>query len=495
MSEPELNLLEQRELREELLASFNGPPPLSFLADIGFPREAYPDAGLQAVDAWLHVIQQVAAGGPVDFPTVLNEARRRYPRSAVLERLQRRCTPGSSAPPQSGPAADSTVSPDSTTSPGEVAPDLYGARPNVQAFIQAAEGEDRRKVMAELADLTPTLRSETNSTMLVEFATADVDRAFRQLERLPMEWTVVEPGQPAYLISRLIVQGPDGRRFRLGDIPASTLIQDLASTVLMEYPSPGGARGVVADRVLPNDQGERLRPDHTLHEANVRDGERIRVGRQTSAGAVNPTLREEALTRARNQLLEFAAAHGWGLVADAPERATVYEVTFTRPSFGPPPPPNGPGTVNEHTVQIVFGPDFPQSAPSVYWLTPVFHPNIYPNYDCDEALAHPQLQGYVCLGELEDGYQPGLALGDLCLMLLDLAGFRNYSLQVPTGEVVRTVSGLVVAGTGNALDTTAARWVRDNQDRLPEVDGLQLERSSTGTTRRPYRHLVEPLDP
>jgi hypothetical protein len=486
MSDESLSRDDKRRLREELVTSMGMPPP-TFLTDIGLPATAFPPDGLTEENAWLHVIRQIDAGVPVDFTTLLTEATRIYSQNQVFAELLERCSPdrqsapGETAEPRSAPA-------------GEQAPDPYGARPNVQAFVQMGGEEERRKILGLLTELGPALRYATNSTMLIEFDTTDPDRVFRVMERIPAEWTVVAPGEPAYLLSRLIVQGPDGRRFRFSDIPASTLISDVTASALSEYPTATGTHTAVADRVLPNGQGERLRPDHSLHEAGVRDGEQLRVASETNAGAVNPTLRVEALTRARNQLIGFADIHGWGLEANAPELATVYEVTFSRPSFGPPASSGGPAIVHDHRVQIEFGPDFPQSAPSVYWLSPIFHPNIYPNYESEPARAQPQLQGYVCLGELEEGYQPGLDLGDLCLVLLDIAGFRNYSLQVPTGEVVRTSGGLVVAGTGNALDVTAATWVRDNQDSLDAVGGRRLGRPVGTPTRRPYRHLVTPLD-
>jgi hypothetical protein len=474
---------DQQRLREALVAAYNDPPPLPFLADIGLPRAAYPPPALDAVNAWLHVIQQIDAGCPVDFPTLLTHALRAYPRNRVLLELQDRYPPEDADPQPQAPAAPTA----------EQQPDPYGARPNVQVFFQVRGEEERRTIMAKLADLTPTLRFATNATMLLEFATADVDRVFAVLGPLPLEWTVVPPGEPAYLISHLIAVGPDGRQFRLGDVPAATQIQDVTASVLSAYPSPGGPRRAVTDRVLANGQGERMRPDQSLHDAGVRDGERIRVGYETNAGAVNPTLRIEALTRARNQLLEFTKASDWDLVANAAELATVYEVRFGQTGFAPPPPPAGPVIVTEHQVRIEFGPDFPQSAPTVYWLSPVFHPNIYPNYECDQARAHPQLQGYVCLGELEEGYQPGLDIGDLCLTLLDIAGFRDYSLQVPTGDVVRTAAGLVVAGSGNALDVTAARWVRDNQDSVAAIGGRRLDPPTAEPARRRYRPLIEPF--
>ena len=489
MSDDSLTPREKQQLREELVAAF-GPPPPTFLADIRLPATSYPPEDLTPENAWLHVIQQIDAGVPVSFATLLTEATRLYPLNGVLAGLRERCSPA----PEAETGSTGASRPGQADEP---IPDPYGARPNVQAFVQAGSEEERRKVLGLLTGLGATLRVATNTTMLVEFATTDADTVFGDLDRLslPLQWTVVAPGQPAYLLSRLILQGPDGRRFRLTDTPASTLVEDLAASTMPEYPTPGGTRRAVTDRVLPNGQGERLRPDQTLHDAGVRDGEQFRVAYETNAGAVNPTLRIEALTRARNQLSMFAEAHGWELVANAPELATVYEVAFSRPSFGPPPPPQGPALVHEHRVQFEFGPDFPQSAPSVYWLSPVFHPNIYPNYESEAARAHPQLQGYVCLGELEEGYQPGLDLGDLCLVLLDIAGFRNYSLQVPTGQVVRTGGGPVVAGTGNALDVAAATWVRDNQDRVGEVGGHRLERPPEAPSRRPYRHLVTPVEP
>jgi hypothetical protein len=477
---------ELRQLRIELVAAFQAPPR-TFLVDIGLPANAWPPAGTEPADAWLHVLQQIGAGALPDYRPLLTEALRLYPANEVFAELAARYEPPE--PPTEPPTGREPI-PDPAR--GAEPPLAYGVRPNIQVSTE----EERRKILDRLHRLEPTRRLATNFTMLVEFATADEGRVFRELDELPSDviWTVVAPGQPAYLLSHLTVRGPDGRLFRVGDIPASTLVEDLTASALEEYPSPTGTRAAVADRVLPNGQGQRLRPDQSLHEANVRDGDEFRVGYETNAGAVNPLQRTAALTRVRNQLRDFAESRGWGLVANAPELPTVYDLSFARPSFGPPPPPAGPQVVDEHTVQVELGPDFPQSAPSVYWLTPIFHPNIYPNYECEESRTNPALQGYVCLGELEEGYQPGLDLGELCLTLIDIAGYRNYSLQIPTNTVVRSGAGLVVAGTGNALDVRAARWVRDNQHRLAEIGGRPLEPVETDRPRRPYRHLVEPLD-
>ncbi|SDT45714.1 effector-associated domain EAD1-containing protein [Actinoplanes derwentensis] len=470
---------EQGQLRGALINAY-GSPPAVVLADIGLPPAVIPAGNLDPVTAWLQIIQNIAAGGPVDFPTLIGRALEDFPVNPVLVELQGRC-----APP--------TPPPEPAAGPGEPRRDPYGVSTNVQAFFLASGEEERHVIMAKLGDLEPRLRSGTNSTILLEFASTDVERVMAILDPLPLEWTLVAPGEPAYLISHLIGVGPDGRRFRLGDLPAAMRVEDVTASVLSEYPSAGGSRRAVADRVLSNGQGERMRPDQTLHEAGVRDGEQVRVGYETNAGAVNPALRFEALTRARNQLLEFTAANGWGLAAESAEAATAYEVTFTRASFGPPPPPAGPVLVHEHHVLIEFGPDFPQSAPTVFWLSPIFHPNVFPNYDSDRAQARPQLRGYVCLGELEEAYQPGFDLGDLCLTLLDIAGFGNYSLQVPTGDVVRTDSGLVVMGSGNALDVAAAAWVRDNQGELAAIGGRLLDPPGPDPARRGYRPRMEPF--
>ncbi|MBT2510188.1 hypothetical protein J7I98_30910 [Streptomyces sp. ISL-98] len=262
----------------------------------------------------------------------------------------------------------------------------------------------------------------------------------------------------------------------------------------MDQYGPGftdATRSTVIDHVQADGQGRRLDPDATLHESGVQDGDRMRVGFETTAGAVNPLDRQDALYRVRNQIVAYAESHpGFGVSADSALLPTEFEVEFEQLSFGPPTSPGGePPEITHHVVLIQLGPEFPETAPEVYWLTPVFHPNVFPNYDCEQSRAYAQSKGLVCLGLLAESYQPSLSFGTLCQMLVDMAGFRNYSLFEPTGELGPDGNPRV---RGNFYDRTAAQWVDEHQDRIIAINGSVAAPALRDAPR--YPNLVEPVD-
>jgi hypothetical protein len=132
----------------------------------------------------------------------------------------------------------------------------------------------------------------TNLVTLFRLGTSDEARVRRAMADSDLAWTVAAPGQPSYLLSHLIVQGPDGRSFRFTDVPASTIVAGLAADTLAEYPGQDIARATVTDRVQTDGQGERLSPEATLDDAGVRDGDRLRIGFEAwseEADYVRPT--------------------------------------------------------------------------------------------------------------------------------------------------------------------------------------------------------------
>ena len=125
----------------------------------------------------------------------------------------------------------------------------------------------------------------------------------RLVTRPDLGWTLVPPGQPDYLLRQLFVEGPDGRRFRLSDVPVQSTIGSVATEVVDQYPEglPGADRPTVVDHVGPDGAGRRTNPDNTLHEEGIRENDQLRVGFQRTA-AVNPLDRRDALFGVLNQL-------------------------------------------------------------------------------------------------------------------------------------------------------------------------------------------------
>jgi hypothetical protein len=86
------------------------------------------------------------------------------------------------------------------------------------------------------------------------------------------------------LLSRLYVQRPDGRVFELLTIPNTTLIGEISSSVLDEYPSisrtdsdhqPGRP---VTSLVRPDGKWIRLDSGSSLHDADIREDSLLLVG-------------------------------------------------------------------------------------------------------------------------------------------------------------------------------------------------------------------------
>ncbi|MDJ0841556.1 MAG: ubiquitin-conjugating enzyme E2 [Acidobacteriota bacterium] len=226
-----------------------------------------------------------------------------------------------------------------------------------------------------------------------------------------------------YLISKIIVEGPDQGRFELTDIPSTTRTGDLGGAVMEEYDEDmvptdglGNARPFTVDRVA-EEGNERLDPDKTLHENGIEDGDTLHVAPESTAGNLNPMIRKEALVRARLQIEGFAQSHkGFSIKANARQRPTKYLLSFSAPGWGPPGSNGKPYPVDNHKVEVILLDDFPMKAPVVIWRTPFFHPNVSMD------------SGGVCLGILSMAYRPALDLGELCQMILDLGGYRNYEI-------------------------------------------------------------------
>jgi hypothetical protein len=467
MAERPLSHHDRVAFRDELARIYPDEPRLhGLLADIGYPAAGLPP-GMAARDQWTRVIDDLINGAEPGVPAlleyVLSRGTNRYPRNDVLRRIASTYVPGLLQEPPPGPAAGQ---PDPAT--------------RSQLFVRAESEAEREKIMEYLRGrgLDPQLADATNVVTRFQLGPDDAAAARRALEGTNLNWTVVPPGGPAYLVSNLIVEGPDGRSFLFTDTPAATTIADVAADALAAYPdSAGTPRSAVADRVEANGQGTRLNPEHNLDQAGIRDGDRLRVGYQANAGAINPIPRNEALLQAGNQIDAFIDNHpGIGLEANAPDLATWYELQFVQRSFGPPRDLHArelqPIEIDEHIVQIELGPGFPEKVPNVYWQTEIFHPNIWPNYDSEKARQYPERKGLACLGELTESTDYAPDFGRICQTLLDIAAYRNYSTLARTGEVTMGEDGRPrEVYKGNVYDELAGVWAFTHPEVIKAMGG------------------------
>lgn len=252
-------------------------------------------------------------------------------------------------------------------------------------------------------------------------------------------------------ISQLRAELPDQSLRQINNAPLSMTTRDVGVQVLKPFLEEidqavvdGPAPRVTVDRREPDGATQRLRPEMTLLEARLQENSTLEIARESTAGPVHPQTREEALSRARVQVLEYAHAHpGFNVSANATIAPTEYLFDFTATGLQPPEALDLPPTdIHQHQVLLVLPADYPMRAPVALWQTPIFHPNIHPE------------NGLVCLGELQDKYRPGLHFGQLCQILVDVATFRNYELSP-------------------FLNPEAARWVAspEGQQTLKKIGG------------------------
>jgi ubiquitin-protein ligase len=294
----------------------------------------------------------------------------------------------------------------------------------------------------------------------------------------------------------LHVEGPDGRSFRFNDVPSATPVGSVASELVEQYTEgPPGAddQPTVVDLVGAGG-ARRMNPENTLGDEGVSEGDRLRVGFERRAAAVNPLDRREALFRVRNQLSEYQDTHaGFVVLPNSSALPTEYDIEFSQPSFGPPQNAGDePPDISAHQLSIVLPPDFPIVAPRVRWLTGIFHPNVYPTYESEQLRERPYARGLVCLGTLEESYQPSLDFGELLATLVDIAGYRNYSVAVPADGAVDNVTGEPLL-RGDFYDGDAAQWAlsEHGQERIRKIGGAPVFRVLTGRPAR-YGFEIEP---
>lgn len=487
---PEIDLADgdRDQLRQALAQVYHNEGRMNPLLDgIRFPRDRRP-FWTNAADTWQEVFNEfdngimdrpwrrlvIAAFTAYQRNTVFRDVAQRY----IAEPVQHTDTPEQPASP-----ADTAQNPP---------PTFVDEVCHVVVHAVGDEADQIRERLDQLG-LRPEPVWATEHGVSFRVNTADPMILRRRLQGAAFGYIVVEPGRPDYILHALMVNGPDGRRFRIAEAPAQQRVANIASEVLDQYPPfRETTRPTVVDLVGPAGQGDRLDPDDTLHDAGVQDGDELRVGFQATAGAVHPQHREEALYRVRNQIVAYAKAHeDFGVAVDWPQLPSEYTLQFRARSFAPD-PDGGPEPVETdrpHRVLIEFGPDFPMAPPRVFWLTPIFHPNVYPMYECEAARNRPHARGLVCLGELAVSYQPSLDFGELCQTLVDIAGYRNYRLFEATGGIDAHGNPVIA---GDFFDEAAAQWAWAHQDLIRAIGGQFVIRSEPETPG--FRNAIEVID-
>ncbi|MEU8030073.1 effector-associated domain EAD1-containing protein [Streptomyces sp. NPDC049099] len=279
------------------------------------------------------------------------------------------------------------------------------------------------------------------------------------------------------LYTRLEVMGPDGQQFEIPYVPNTTLPSDLVPAVWAQYrpevaqDANGHLLRAVVDFRDESGEARRLDPEQPLYNQGVRDGGQLQMSAESTAG-VDSLLRFEALTRARDDIVDFAADHDeFTLVSMDDERLPMeYRVELHVPGFAPPDDletwPLEPRRIDQHELDVWMPSEFPIQAPMVRWRSDVFHPNI---------ARDEERKGAVCLGPLMTDYTPDLSMYSLCQMLIDMARYRNYEILPHDYRMARDFDSLVqdIIERGGYLDAGAAAWAFswDGQERIKEIGG------------------------
>lgn len=437
------------------------------LRPLDYPRNQMPGwLGVGPEQWWAQVFVQFDNGIVAEpYRRLIASAVRRYRANPMFRQLADAYLNGSRASAAGGSPAATDVTPAVGS----------GTQAMCHVIVRASDEEERAAGMRVLRELglDPVEVWATGHAVSYAVSSADPPTVRAALSRTNLGWTVVPPGQPDYLLATLFVQGPDGSRYRVIDAPAQQTFRNIASEVISEYDDGAdisdASRPTVIDRVLADGTPERVNPDDTLHDAGIQDGDSLRVGFERRAGNVNPLDREDAMDRVRKQIDGYARSHPDVRVrANSATLPSEYEIDFTGETFLP----GGDGRpplrrVTQHTLLIQLGAEFPVTAPQVFWLTPIFHPNVFPNYDSEQARREPNLQGLVCLGVLAQSWHSSFHFGLLLQMLVDMGGYRNYDPTIQdSGDGHRHA---------NYYDATAAEWARTHQAEIEAIGGTLID--------------------
>lgn len=297
-----------------------------------------------------------------------------------------------------------------------------------------------------------------------------------------------------YAYQQLAVYGPDGSKYLLTAVPATSTPEDVAAALIAQTREVGTTtRGGLVRVVIDHDSAsfsKRLDPYTTLHECGVREDSELRVAPEAVAGCVAPELRMRAVLRAVAQLRGYAARHPDFTIVDHDddELPTRITVLIGKPGLAPPvdldrdrAAENGTDTLapvvqHPHRVSLHFRAMFPLVAPLVVWDTPVFHPNIRCTADGEFPVGTLQFHPLLL------DYRPEFDLANVARVLTDVAMYRDYDL---------------VAGPSSP-DPVAAEWAgtEAGQTMIKAIGGRLLAdvvREGDRRSRPPRLLWTQPL--
>ncbi|MBV9448171.1 MAG: hypothetical protein JO345_19990 [Streptosporangiaceae bacterium] len=294
-----------------------------------------------------------------------------------------------------------------------------------------------------------------------------------------------------YLLRRIVVSRADNTRFELRNVPSTTVLSEIARAVLQHTDdsagSASGRRGRVRTtihRVRPDGNADRLEPAHTLSAAGLQDGDELRLDTEATAGRGTALWRTSVL-RARAQIHQYASKHPKFVIVETDDvnLPTRYTVEFPARGFAPPLDletwPLSPRLQSEHRVTIMLPARFPVAPPLAVFESEIFHPNVL------AVQKGPAPKGFACLGAVTDAYRPDMDFGQLCQMLVDMAGYRQYEPRDMSEE-----------DSEGYLNRPAARWASSEpgQQRIADRGGLRLAEVSGKDDGAPPRLDIQPLD-
>ncbi|MCW2247731.1 hypothetical protein M2352_003365 [Azospirillum fermentarium] len=247
-------------------------------------------------------------------------------------------------------------------------------------------------------------------------------------------------------------EGPSGERFD-ADVPCDMRLGDLAADFFADRRWPvsdgnGRRQRAVVELVNPDSPGQtkRLNSQSTVEEAGLRSGATLRIFPEAIAGGVEPYEHQRALVLDHKEMEHISKINGRISFSTNKDFAPdFYQIEFRYTSFTEKYPDEiEPRTAKVHKVEITLGADYPQTAPRVRWVTPIFHPNI------------AQPDGQVCLGVLNERYVPSLGLAKLVTMLAEMIQWRNFDATNPfnteaAGWVIQETSWPPIAAIGGHL--------------------------------------------
>ena len=292
--QPSSNRLTSQE-RQELLAEFaklfsTERATRRILDRIGFSRErrlSFNERSAEEVwsDYFLELESGIIENG---YSRLLEAAIRVYSHNRVLRPLADRYGVMTFSSPNAQGRESPARSDSELVTAGGPPTDRLAER-NVHVIIRTDDDESRQRAEQTLEGLgfRPLEVWSTAHATSYRVDAPDMGDAARLLGPTDLGWTLVPPGEPDYLLRELFVTGPDGRRFRITDVPAAQTVQNIASEVIDQYPLDVAEAGrpTVVDR-LGNDQHDRrLAPENTLHDAGIRDDDQLHVGFENRAGA------------------------------------------------------------------------------------------------------------------------------------------------------------------------------------------------------------------